>query len=346
MTNGSTDAAYAKTIAEIAAATGFSRTTVRFVINGQAERYRIKSETKKVIEDYVAAHGVAISHVARSLRTRRTDAIGLIVPDLANAFFASLTAELEIHCRRSGRVLLTASSQEDPEQEATAIAGLVERGIDGIVIAPCRSPGASRLSRAGRRLAVVVVDRAFPGSAWPTVVGDNAGVTAELTASMIATAAGAVHFLCACPDLPSIADRIVGFSQATAKAGFAHADRLIRTHASDTTEAGRALMRGFFGDGGRPPLAFICSSLLILEGALQEIVAAMGRLPPELLIGTFDYHPLLDAVPNRILSVRQDEKAIAEKAFDYLVAQMDGRPAQPLHVVVPGRIVNTASAVG
>jgi LacI family fructose operon transcriptional repressor len=327
-----------RTIAEIAEATGFSRTTVRFVVSGQAERHRIKTETRERIEAYVAAHGLVVDQTARSLRTRRSEAIGLVVPDLANAFFARLTAELEERCRSTGRVLLTASSHEDPEREAQAVAGLLGRGVDGLVVAPCRPPSAFGGSRRGGRTALVMVDRALADSPWPTVVSDNEAAAQRIAARLIALSGGDVDLLCARPDLPSIADRLVGFRTAARAAGLVGVEDRIHVAARDEPPAGAALMGELLARGRRPK-ALMCSSLLMLEGALSELVVRFGRLPDDVVLGTFDHHPLLDALPVRILSLRQDESGIAERAFACLLAEMEGAPREAVRHVVPGRLV-------
>lgn len=331
-----------KTLDEVAAATGYSRTTVRFVVTGQAERHRIRPETRALIEDYVARHGLVVDHTARSLKTRRSDAVGLVVPDLANAFFARLTAELEDRCRATGRVLLTASSHEDAEREAQAVAGLLGRGVDGLVIAPCRPPEAFRTALRARRTAVVTVDRAHADAPWPTVVGDNRAAAEALAGRLLAIAGGAIDFVGACPALPSIADRIAGFRAAARAAAL---DRIeSRLHLADRDEAdqGARLMRAAIAAHGAPG-AVMCSSLLMLEGVFRALIDAFGRVPEALVIGTFDHHPFLDAVPNRILAVRQDERGLAQAAYARLLEQMEGRPREPIRIVVPGRLVERTS---
>ena len=134
-----------KTVEEIARETGFSITTVRFVINGQSEKYRISEKTRKQIEDYVAIHGYSLNHAARSLKLKRSDTIGLVVPDLANAFFARFMAAFEIRCRKRNLLLLTVSSHDDPDLESRAVTSLLARGVDGLVIAPCQGSSQPQL---------------------------------------------------------------------------------------------------------------------------------------------------------------------------------------------------------
>jgi LacI family fructose operon transcriptional repressor len=134
-----------KTVAEIARETGFSVTTVRLIANGQAGKYRISEATAKIVEEQIRRYGFVVNHAARSLKLRRTDTIGLVVPELSNAFFARLMSGLEELCRGSGLVLLTSSTNENPDLEDRVIRSLWARGVDGLIVAPCRTPDYGRL---------------------------------------------------------------------------------------------------------------------------------------------------------------------------------------------------------
>jgi LacI family fructose operon transcriptional repressor len=81
------------------------------------------------------------------------------------------------------------------------------------------------------------------------------------------------------------------------------------------------------------------SSLLVLEGAIQEMKAASGNIADDLIIGTFDDHAMLDFLPNRVYSVVQDEDRLASLAFESVQAQMKGQNAEPSHTTIPCRIV-------
>lgn len=324
-----------RTIEEIAAEIGVSVTTVRLVINGQAERYRISVRTRQAVEAYVAKHGYVVDHAGRSLKLRRSDAVGCIVPDLANAHFARLIAQLEEHCRSRGLVLLTASTHERPERERQTISGLLARGVDGIIIAPCEQPDPARFVRRGQRsVATVVIDRAFPKTLFPTVVGDNEAGARRLTEAIMAESGGDVFFLCARPEMPSIGARIAGFTDAFGAAGAS--ERLLTDPEDDSAPAGRKLMGDLLARLGEPPKSFISSSLLILEGAIQALVDRFGSVPREVILGTFDYHPLMELSSNRVLSIRQDTLRIADVAFNSLIDAMDGSgdPASsPIQVI-------------
>ncbi|CAH2603904.1 LacI family transcriptional regulator [Rhodovastum atsumiense] len=319
-----------KTIDDIARATGFSVTTVRLVTNGQAGKYRISAATQKAILDYVGKHGYVLNHAARSLKVKRSDAIGLVIPEINNVFFARLMAGLERLCAAHQLVLLTASTREDAEAETRAIETLIGRGVDGLIVAPAARPTYERAF--GKRLPpLVIIDRAYPKLPWPAVASDNFGGAVQVTRGMLARATEPVIFLCANPDLPSIAARRLGFLAACHDAGLGDGAGLIHQVRTDLTEGGRDLAARAITTLGRVPSAFLCSSLLILEGMLACLKQRTGAIPADLLIGTFDDHPMLDFLPNRVLSIRQDEAALAEHAFHLLQRRIAGEAmdAQP-----------------
>ena len=325
-----------KTADEIARETGFSITTVRLVINGQSDKYRISAKTQKVIEDYIAIHGYSVNHAARSLKLRRSDTIGFVVPDLANAFFARLMASLEVLCRERDLLLLTVSSHDDPELEKRAVANLLARGVDGLVIAPCQ-PVLPRLENRARA-PIVMFDRDY-GSAYPTVVSDNVQDAQEMTRRMLGEVKTPFAFLCGHADSPSIQDRISGFTAACASFGIADSDTLVRLDADDSTAAGRRLMAALLGATPAALTAFMCSSLLVLEGALQELKARTGRIDPRIMIGTFDDHTMLDLLPNRVVSIRQNEAALANRIFSRLIEPNVPRQRPSARDVVPGALI-------
>ncbi len=316
-----------KSAEEIARETGFSVTTVRLVIYGQAEKYRISARTRQTIEDYIAIHGYSVNHAARSLKLNRSETIGFVVPDLANVFFARVIAELEILCRKRNLLLLTVASHEDPELENRAIASLLARGVDGLVLAPCQPTTPAQLRK--RRVPIVLFDRNYSPMHYPTVLSDNVRGGVELTRKMLEVAAAPCHFLCGHAQSPSITDRIGGFSAACADLGIVGSDSLIRRDDDDSARAGRTMMSALIDALGAAPQAFMCSSLLVLEGALQQIKAQIGKIDKALVIGTFDDHTMLDLLPNRVLSVRQDEAALAQRLFARLIEPTGRAPGAP-----------------
>lgn len=329
-----------KTVEEISRETGFSVTTVRLVINGQSEKYRISAKTRQTIEDYVALHGYSINHAARSLKLNRSDTVGFVVPDLSNAFFARLMAALEVLCRKRNLLLLTVASHEDPALENRAVANLLSRGVDGLVIAPCQAEILPQLTKSRARTSIVMFDRDYGSELFPAVVSDNHRGGLAMTRRMLRETRGeAFPFLCGHAESPSIQDRIRGFSEACREVAVGDGENKVLLETEDSIDAGRRMMQSLIDRLGQAPRAFMCSSLLVLEGALQQIRFQAGSIDPAILIGTFDDHTMLDLLPNPVLSIRQDEKTLAARIFERLFERGSGTVAVSRPTVVDAELV-------
>ncbi|WP_319517601.1 substrate-binding domain-containing protein [uncultured Martelella sp.] len=313
----------AKTISEIAEETGYSRTTITMVLSGRASEYRISTRTQKIIRDYVDEHGYTINQTARNLKTQRSHTIGFVAPEIANPFFARFMAHLEACCRSEGLVLITTSSGEDPLVEARALQSLLERGVDALVLAPCAPRPAVSAKKRSRQTPMVVIDRHYPGDNTQVIASDHRENARLLTAAVMSAGASDMVFFCGHPENPAIVARIAGFRAA---AGEGENARLL-TAADDSVAAGKAMMQTLLEAGGALPSALLCSSLLVLEGALQHFRRTRSVVPPDMIIATFDYDGFLELLPNTVIVIRQDEEALARAAFQALSDRIGGNVA-------------------
>ncbi|VEB43915.1 Catabolite repressor/activator [Chromobacterium violaceum] len=184
------------TIDDIAALAGVSRTTASMVLNGHAERYRISPATVEKVERVAREHHFKPSQQARSLRSRRSSSIGLVVPDLTNSTHAALAQALENRCRERGYQLLMVTSDEDPERESDGIGQLAARQVDGMIVVPC-SGDAARYQPWTGRLPFVFADRHIPGSGIPSAVTDAGDSVARLLSPLLAGGWTSWHTLAA-----------------------------------------------------------------------------------------------------------------------------------------------------
>ncbi len=119
-----------KTIAKMA---GVSVTTVSRALNDKTD---ISLETKRKILDIVNELGYTPDHLARSLRTRKTGAIGVIVSDITNPFFGSVIRGIEDALQKEEYSIFLCNSDENYEREERAIKTLLRKKVDGIIITP------------------------------------------------------------------------------------------------------------------------------------------------------------------------------------------------------------------
>ncbi len=111
--------------------------------------------------------------VARSLRLQRTRALGLVVPDLANPFFAELASAIEMRASGYGKALLLGNSLDSEERESDNLRTFIDYRVDGLIVVPVSSGSGSLSLLHELDMPVVIVDRMVPGATAPTVLPDN-----------------------------------------------------------------------------------------------------------------------------------------------------------------------------
>ena len=148
------------TIKDVAALAGISYTTVSHVLNKTrpvSEHVRLKVEAAIAELDYVP------SAVARSLKARSTATIGLLVPNSVNPYFAELARGIEDGCERNGYCVILCNSDDNPQKQRSYLRVLLEKRIDGLIVASVGQDSDLLESLACVRTPMVIVDRALDG---------------------------------------------------------------------------------------------------------------------------------------------------------------------------------------
>ena len=328
-----------KTVEEIAKATGFSVTTVRLIINGQADKYRISARTRQIVEEYVATHGYAPAPVVRNPRPGGVGGVGIVAPDLADPSVARLMLALEALCEERDLALLACATRDDRVRESRGVTGLLACGVDGLVIAPSQAEPLAQLRSNKTRARTVLFERAYPAWPFPAVLGDDRLGGEEIGRKILEASGGDCYFLCGGAEALNMQDRVEGFVAACEEQGVAEVGGRTWRDAENSVTAGRRLMKMLIDELRTVPPAFICSSPQVLEGALLQLREQMGGVDPAVLIGVFGEHALLDFLPNRIASIRQDARAIAARIFARLTAPRDLANPAPPRELIPARLV-------
>lgn len=315
----------AKTVEQIANDLNLSVTTVRLVLNGKAEQYRISVKTQTRINEHVERYGYTLNHSARSLKLNKTETLGLIVPNISNVFFATLAEKLELRCRRSGYQLTLSCSYNDVDYENQLVHALMARNVDGLFIAPSSLENQQHHLRQVKK-PLVLLDRDFRFTDNALVESNNTDGSEILTRNLLDAGKSPVWFLVGDPALPSINDRLEGYLKALQHQGITHADWVCEGPNNSPEEGYRQMSH--LMEAHDVPQAFIASSLPMLEGAIRAIRDKLGVVPPDINIGTFDEHPMLGFLSNNVWSMQQDEDTWAEKAFDIMQRAIEGTPVK------------------
>ncbi len=323
-----------KTIEEIAKIAGVSVTTVSLVINGKASDYRISAKTQERIKRIVGTEGFTPNQYARGFRMKKTSTIGLIVPDLTNWFFSQLCREIELIARKEHYQILIASSDDNESTEYQAISNLVNRNVDGLIIASVMKKDRITNEILSVEIPIVYIDRRIETDKVSWVTSDNFRGAFELTDLICSRGAKEPFYLGGTEKISTSKNRIKGFKEALKKNRLAfNPDNVLQD--DYTIPAGYRLMKKVYEKRKEGPDSIITGSYTLLEGALRFLNEKMDGIPDELIIGTYDDHPLLDLLTKKIPSVRQNTEIMGQTAFNMLTRAIKGEEKIRHEIVEP-----------
>lgn len=327
----------AKTISEIAEANNISVTTVKLIINGNANKYRISKKTQKKIQDYIEEHGCIVNQAARSLKLQKTETLGFIVPDLRNPFYAELSEVMSDFCIENKYQLITAFTKDNEQTEERATQTLISRGVDGLFLIPTSRKMQVKLLKTIGDKPVVFIDRDFDCKNTTTILSDNYLGNFQLTRTILKKAETDLVYFCGDPQSPVIKNRLSGFIDANKAAGNKQYEVI---HAQyNTEEDGVCAMSSFYDKRKSLPRSIMFSSLPLLEGALHYLKSTFGIISSNVIIGTFDEHTMLDFLPHNVISVQQDIDKIARTAIEVMLKKLNNEEVKDIDFIIPPLII-------
>jgi DNA-binding LacI/PurR family transcriptional regulator len=339
------------TVRDVAARAGVSQPTVSLVLGGHP-RARVAADTRERIMQAAAELGYRPNVIARGLARRRSYAIGLLVPDLRNPFYAEIVSGAERVAAQEGyAVLLCDASEVGPHRHLET---LRERLVDGIIL---DAVGASELGEAAfEGLNVVLIDE--PSGRVPFVASDAMGAGRTAAAHLIGLGHRRVAYMGPAADVYAFRMRERGFVQAMRSAGATFdSDRLRRAPA--TVAGGMAAMRAMLALGAGRPTAVFCANDLMAVGALKACAAAGVVVPRDLSVVGCDDIELATLVTPELTTIAVPARELGARAARTLCRQLAGEAetravgralprALPVKLVVRGTtaVAPTAAPTG
>lgn len=284
------------TIKHVAARAGVSFTTVSHVVNGTRP---VSDQVRSKVEAAIAELGYVPSGVARSLRVRATGTLGLLLPNASNPYFAELARGIEDHAERNGYSVILCNSDDDIDKQLRYLRVLLERRIDGLIVATVASDAAFAEALANLRVPLVLVDRSLDG-----VDADQLRVDHEQGAYLATRhllELGHRRIVCiGGPASTQVAQlRAAGYQRALAEAGI-EAQAVV--DCPFTSPAGHATAQTLLSAELRPTAIFAGNDMIAL-GVLRAAAERGLQVPQQLSVVGFDdievsryLHPALTTV--------------------------------------------------
>ncbi|MCD2180437.1 LacI family DNA-binding transcriptional regulator [Rhizobium sp. GN54] len=303
----------AVSLKDVADAAGVSVTTVSRLLNGSLQ---LPPETKQRIDNAIRDLRYQPNPHARRLSRGRSETIGLVVPDIANPFFATLVAAVEEEADKRGLALSLHATLNRSGREISYVTALARNHVDGLIFVtnhPDDGELAALINQAGK---VVIVDEDVPNAMVPKLFSDNEQGGYLAGRHLADHGHRRVAYIGGPQEMISTRRRSQGLERALEERG--EPVRVIRYEGSFTVEFGRQAARRFL-DEGMPATAIFASSDEIAIGLIEVLLAQGVSIPDEVsVIGFDDVGPLhLFAPP--LTAIRQPIRALGERAVALLL---------------------------
>ena len=322
---------------DVARRAGVSRSTASRALNGIGE---LSDETRDAVTRAAEDLQYRPSPLARTLRTRRSRTVGLVVPTVAHSFYAAVTNGAQRTLEEHGYRLILIDSGEDPKTLTAAVQTLLDHEVDGILMSTA-PVGAKHFNVLLDGTPCVFIDELAPGAGVGNVALENARGIALLVDHIAGHGHDRIGYLGGPTDRTSGSERLRGFMDAmgrnalevfpeligecewTIASGFAHAEALLAQE--------------------RRPTALITASGELGLGALVAARRADVSIPGDLALACFDdlyFAPLLEP---SLTSIAYDSPSIGQAGARLLLAAILGGTAPPSEMRIDVELVRRRS---
>ncbi|HEX2470868.1 MAG TPA: LacI family DNA-binding transcriptional regulator [Candidatus Limnocylindrales bacterium] len=333
------------TLDEVARVAGVSRATVSRVVNGST---KVSADVRRTVEKAIDRLGYVPNRAARSLVTRKSDSIAVVITEPASRLFndpffprlvRGISAALSV---RDLQLVLLMPNDEVDEQRTVRY--LTAGHVDGVILVSLHGNDPLPDQLAKRRIPAVVLGRPPRGVDIDYVDADNRDGGRRATAHLVERGRRRIATITGPRDMVAGVDRLAGYRDALADAGIPVDDGLIAT--GDFTQAGgEAAMERLLADC--PDLdAVFCASDLMAVAALGVLQAAGRRVPDEVAVVGYDDSPIATTTRPELTSVRQPIEEMGREMVHLLAGGIEQNGRVPRHIVLATELIARASSAG
>ncbi|MBP7962835.1 MAG: substrate-binding domain-containing protein [Caldilineaceae bacterium] len=323
------------TISDVAKRAGVSPVTVSRVINDTGN---VRAATLVKVEKAIEELGYVPSGAAQSLRSKRTHALALIVPDIQNAFWTTAARGVEDAAQSRGYSVFLCNTDESAAKQERYLSVVISQRVDGVIIAPYDTHAANLAILRRRNVPTVVIDRHIDGWDVDTVVGDSLAATRALARHLIELGHKRIAMVSGPVNTSTGADRVAGYRIALAEAGIPFDSDLVK-YGEYRSISGERLTHQLLNAETKPTAIFAANNAIAM-GILDALDARGLRVPEDIALVCFDDLPNTSRLFPFLTVAAQPAYDIGANAAQLLLSRMESdTPIAPRQVVLPTRLI-------
>jgi len=315
------------TLKDVAKKANLHSSTVSRVLRGE-KKLRVSDETRKRVFDAAEELHYSPNQTARTLRMQKSFLIGLIVPDIANPFFARVARSIEIQGFERGYTVIVCNTDEKQEKEDKFIDTLLSRGIDGLIIAPVQDSTEQIQKLVERKFPLVLFDRDFDDIKTNSVLTNNFEASYDAVKLLAEKGSKRVAFVSGRRKIYTTQQRLEGYKKAVKDLNLENSESLI-------VGDGFSFESGFESTKQllklpEPPTAILVTGNLVSVGAMKAVLEAGLSIPKDISIIAFSDNIFSQYLVTPLSSIIHPIDEIGLETFKILINQIDSKEELPI----------------
>ncbi|MBN1777591.1 MAG: LacI family DNA-binding transcriptional regulator [Clostridiales bacterium] len=320
----------AATMKDIARMTGLGLATISKYFNGG----NVRPKNRKLIEDAVKALRFVPNEFARSLKTRLSRTVGVVIPELGNQFITSIITTMEDILRKHDYAVIVCDCRTDPRREKEAVTFLMHKRVDGLINMPTDTTGEHLKPALDRGIPIVLVDRmlkALSGKISAVVV-DNVDASEKATRYLLEAGHEKIGLILGNEGIYTTQKRREGYLNAYAEFNIKPRKEFIR-FSDYTLEGGYTKMKELLALSIQPTAVFVTNYEMTL-GTIIALNEAFRSVPDDISIIGFDKLDMFGAMYPNLTLVKQPQNAIGECVAKQLLRLLSQTLPDPLNQII------------
>ena len=304
------------TLVSISKHLNLSVSTVSRALSGQSKKYRISDKTTKLILETARKFNYRPNQLARGLILKRTNTVGIIIPDITNPFFANIVRWIERAARDNGVSILISDSNDQTSVEQTSLKEFIGRKIDGLIISPVGQEQSHLREAKEKQIPIVLIDRNFSNLDLPYVGSENFQGTKSAIEYLIKNGHQKIGFIQGLPESSVNMDRVNGYRDALEEHHIPFDPELVVGN-DFGVENGYTGTKLLLSKEEKVTAIFAASNLIAL-GTIKAINESGLHIPRDISLIAYDEQFFCEYLSIPLTTVSQQSKEIGYIAYQLL----------------------------
>jgi len=310
---------------DIAKSLQVSKTTVSLVLNNKGDIHKISKDTQKRILDFARKHNYKANHLARGLSRGQSETIGLIIPNIADVFYSKIASCIEKKAKEYNYTVVFSSSNENTETEKELILSMMNRQVDGLIIASTQQNETDIQQLKNAKFPFVLIDRHYPDIDTNYVIVDNHDGVKNVTQHLINLGKEKIGFISIEPKLDAIKQRLYGYQDALLVNDIPEKKEYIKElNNNNYQQQMKGAIRELVGAPNHVD-AIVFSTHYLTASGLRELRLLNCKVPDDVAIVSFDELSAFDLIDPAITAIIQPVNKLGNYAVEILLDEMEGR---------------------